>query len=315
MSRPEPTIAEEAFEAILQDAIIRPAGRRFRGEPSRQVEILRLLRNRVLPVPFDDLHAHLRTAGVLRSTKDDPPGRRKVIRQAIGAINDKLGTFFFRARDIRLLNEMFRIGLVADESDRPAAVLQDFFGIRKTSGVRFFATSEEPSGGLTREVYELVAEVRPRQFEVQAASFSSFLGNPEFRALVEAGARQPDGRFRFLLLDPDSDAVAGIDQAIAHDVALRGSMRTRIRLSLEHLRELAGRLQGDARDRLEIRLSSTAPLWRFRMIFLPDVLHLRLTVPRSPAETLIKLDRASSLHRSLHDVFLQSWAEASRVEP
>lgn len=305
-----PPIPEEAFERVLQEAIVRPAGRAFRGEPQRQVELLRHLREAAAPVLFDDLYARLKSQGALRATRDDEVSRRKLIRQAIGAINDKLGTFFFRVRDIRLLAEMFRIAVAGDESDRPAALLQDFFGIRKTSGVRFFATSEEPAGGLTRELYELVTEVRPRRVDVYAASFSSFLGNPEFQQLVASAARQPDGRLRFLVLDPESHAVDAIERALAREAGLRGGMRARIELTLRHLTDLAATLDAASARRLEVRLARAAPLWRFRMVFLPDVLHLRLTVPASPAETLIKLDAVSSLYRSLHDVFLQSWEEA-----
>lgn len=313
MSPLEPTVPEAAFERVLAEAIVRPAGRRFRGEPSRQVAILRLLRERVRPVPFDEIFAHLRDEGVLRSARDDAPSRRKTIHQALRAINDKLGSFFFAQKDIRLVSEMFRIAVVGDESDRPAATLQDFFGLRKTSGVRFFATSDEPAGGLTRELYELITEIRPHRLDVQAASFSSFLGNPEFRQLLAQAASHPEGRLRFLLLDPKSKELDSIDAAVTNDVPLRGSISSRIESSLAHLKEIARGLDAKSRARLEVRLAPRAPLWRFRMIFLPDALHLRLIVPGSPSETLIKLDVASSLHRGLRDVFERAWDEAKPV--
>jgi hypothetical protein len=313
MSRTEPTIPADAFERILRDAIVRPAGRSFRGEPARQVEILRFLRDRVVPVAFVEVFEHLRAQGLLRTERDDDLSRKKTVRQALIAINEKLGGYFFRAPDLRLLPEMFRIQIVGDETDRPSAVLQDFFGIRKASGVRFFASSSEPSGGITRELYDLVSEVRPHQLDVFAASCSSFLGNPEFRALLEHATRQADGRLRFLLLDPKSASVDAIERAVTHDVPLRGGMQQRIESSLRHLAEIRARLEGKARDRLQVRLSPTATLWRFRMIFLPDVLHLRLTVPGSPDETLVKLDAQSSLFRALHDVFDAEWERATPV--
>lgn len=313
MSPLEPTIPEAAFERVLAEAIIRPAGRMFRGEPSRQVAILRLLRDRVRPVTFDELFDHLRDSGVLRSTREDAPARRKTIHQALRAVNDKLGSFFFAQKDIRLVSEMFRIAIMGEDTDRPAATLQDFFGLRKTSGVRFFATSDEPAGGLTRELYELITEIRPHRLDVHAASFSSFLGNPEFRQLLAEAASHPDGKLRFLLLDPKSKELGSIDEAVAIDVPLRGSISSRIESSLAHLREIARGLDPQSRARLEVRLAPRAPLWRFRMIFLPDALHLRLIVPGSPSETLIKLDVASSLHRGLKDVFERAWIEARPV--
>lgn len=312
MSPQEPTIPDDAFERVLHEAIVRPAGRKFRGEPSRQVEILRFLRDRGIPASFDEIHAHLKQRGVLRSEREDPTSRRKTIHQALRAINDKLGQFFFQQKDIRLLTEMFRIGVVGEDTSRPAATLQDFFGLRKTSGVRFFATSDEPAGGLTRELYELITEVRPRRIDVYAASLSSFLANPEFRALCAEAAHQKDGRLRFLLLDPESDEISNLERAIAHDAPLRGSMASRIRASFAHLEEIRQGLDESARNRLEVRLAPRAPLWRFRMIFLPEVLHLRLIVPGSPAETLIKLDAASSLFRGLRDVFESAWKDAAK---
>jgi hypothetical protein len=118
---------------------------------------------------------------------------------------------------------------------------------------------------------------------------------------------------RFLLLDPKSASVDAIERAVTHDVPLRGGMQQRIESSLRHLAEIRARLEGKARDRLQVRLSPTATLWRFRMIFLPDVLHLRLTVPGSPDETLVKLDAQSSLFRALHDVFDAEWERATPV--
>lgn len=305
----EPTIDPDAFERVLTEAIIRPAGRKFRGEPSRQVAILRLLHAEGA-ASFDRIHEHLAAEGVLRSQKDDRASRRKLVRQALGAINDKLGAFFFRARDVRLLAEMFRVATVGDDSEQPTALLQDFFGIRKTSGVRFFATSAEPSGSLTRELYEVVTELRPRQIEVYAASLSTFLANPEFVDLLRRAAAHDDARLRFLLLDPESDDVPAIEAALAQDASLRGGLRPRIELSLAQLRAVRDSLEGEARARLEVRVHPRAPLWRFRMIFLRDGLHLRLTVPDSPVETLIKLDAGSSLHQSLHDVFDRAFHEA-----
>jgi len=233
-----------------------------------------------------------------------------LMNQQLGAINDKLGTFFFRARDVRLLAEMFRIATVGDDSDQPAAVLQDFFGIRKTSGVRFFATSKEPAGSLTRELFELVTELRPHEMAVYASSFSTFLSNPEFTHLLRTSATHEGANLRFLLLDPQSKDVDAIDHALAGDAALRGAMRPRIELSLSQLHAVRDSLQGPARDRLQVRTTKRAPLWRFRMIFLGDVLHLRLTVPDTPSETLIKLDAGSSLHQSLRDVFDRAWEDA-----
>jgi hypothetical protein len=311
MSPAEPQIPDEAFDRVVAEAIVRPAGRKFRGEPQRQVALLEILRERARPVPFDDLFSELEARGVLRSERRDPSARRKTIHQAIKAINDKLGVFFFQQKDIRLLTEMFRVGVAGDEGERPAAVLQDFFGLRKTSGVRFFATSDEPAGGLTRELFELISEVRPRRMDVHAASLSSFLGNPEFRELLAAAARETDSRLRFLLLDPASDQVPAIERAVAGDAPLRGSIGSRIERSLLHLDEITSGLDANARARLEVRLTTRAPLWRFRMIFLDEVLHLRLIVPGSPAETLIKLDVASSLHRGLRDVFEEAWRDAA----
>lgn len=309
MAMTEPTISQDAFDRVLTEAIIRPAGRKFRGEPSRQVAILRLLQEHGT-LSFDALHARLGDAGVLRSNKEDVASRRKLIRQAISAINDKLGAFFFRARDVRLLAEMFRIATVGDDSDQPAAVLQDFFGIRKTSGVRFFASSDEPAGSLTRELFELVTELRPRELAVYASSFSTFLSNPEFTQLLRTSAASEDANLRFLLLDPESEDVLKIDRALADDPALRGAMKPRIQLSLAQLQAVRDSLAPPARDRVAIRTTKHAPLWRFRMIFLADVLHLRLTVPGTPAETLIKLDAGSSLHQSLRDVFDRAWEDA-----
>lgn len=314
MSPLEPTIPDDAFERVLHEAIVRPAGRKFRGEPSRQIEVLRFLRERGRPVPFDEIHAHLKTTGVLRSERDDPTSRRKTIHQALKAINDKLGVFFFQQKDIRLLSEMFRIAVVGEDTARPAATLQDFFGLRKTSGVRFFATSDEPAGGLTRELYELITEVRPRRIDAYAASLSSFLANPEFRALCAHAASQKDGRLRFLLLDPNCADLAAIERAVAHDAPLRGSMASRIQTSLSHLEEIRRGLDAAGRKRLEVRLTARAPLWRFRMIFLPEVLHLRLIVPGSPAETLIKLDAESSLYRGLRDVFERAWESGAPLD-
>ncbi len=314
MSPVEPTIPEAVFEQVLHDAIIRPAGRTFRGEPARQVALLRLLRARVRPVAFEEIFHELKEQGVVRAARGESgsaTAAKKAVREAIAAVNDKLGTFFFRVKDIRMLSEMFRIAVLNDDGERPAAVLQDFFGIRKTSGVRFFATSDEPAGGLTRELYELVTELRPRRIDVFAASFSSFLGNPEFRQLLEASARQPDGRLRFLLLDPASKAVDAIERAVQHDVPLRGAMKSRVDASLRALTEIQAHLDKDAKKRLQVRTAEHAPLWRFRMIFLDDVLHLRLVVPGSQAETLIKLDAQSSLYRSLHDVFEEAWSAAT----
>lgn len=304
----EPTIPSDAFERVLNEAIVRPSGRKFRGEPSRQVAILRFLRDRVRPVLFDEIFQHLRDNDLLRTAREDAPSRRKTIHQALRAVNDKLGTYFFAQKDIRLLTEMFRIAIVGDDTERPMAALQDFFGLRKTSGVRFFATSDEPAGGLTRELYELITEIAPKRLDVYAASFSSFLGNPEFRELVARAATEKDGRVRFLLLDPKSPEVSAIDKAVRDDVPLRGAMSSRIEASLRHLEEIRSGLDASARARLEVRLTKHAPLWRFRMIFLPDALHLRLIVPGSPSETLIKLDVASSLHRGLRDVFERAWA-------
>lgn len=310
MSPLEPTIQADTFERILTDAIVRPAGRSFRGEPSRQVAVLRLLREHVSPLALDEIFDRLAAGGSLRSSKVDATSKRKQVRQLLHAVNDKLAVFFFRVKDIRLLAEMFRVAITGEEGDRPAAQLQDFFGIRKSSGVRFFATSDEPAGGLTRELYELVTEIRPRRIDLCAASFSSFLGNPEFRARLADAARSSEGRMRFLLLDPSSRAVDAIERCVQGDVALRGSIRARIESSLAHLTEIRRGLDAKAKARLEVRLAPSAPLWRFRMIFLPEVLHLRLIVPESATETLIKLDAESSLYRGLHDVFRQAWEEA-----
>ena len=49
MSTLEPTIPEDVFERVLQEAIVRPAGRSFRGEPAR----LAHHDPRPLPVPPD----------------------------------------------------------------------------------------------------------------------------------------------------------------------------------------------------------------------------------------------------------------------
>ncbi|MFQ5843859.1 MAG: hypothetical protein ACE5JG_02610, partial [Planctomycetota bacterium] len=142
-------IPQEAFENVLQQAVVRPAGRHFRGEPARQVELLRYLRQAGRPVAFDELHDHLRRRGVLRSERRDDAARRKAIAQAVEAINTKLGSFFFLARDVRLTEEMFRIRVHADDAARPAYSIQDFFEVRKLSGVRYYAATGEPAGGIT----------------------------------------------------------------------------------------------------------------------------------------------------------------------
>ena len=304
-------IPEEAFERILQHAVVRPAGRRFRGEPARQVAILRHLREAARPIPYDDLHEHLRKAGVLRGKREDDAARRKAIAQAVEAINIKLGTFFFQARDPRLLEEMFRIQILADGGARPAYALQDFFEMRKISGVSFYHTTDEPAGGITREMLELVTEIRPRRIDMMAPSFNSFFGNPEFRAMLTHNLAREESRIRVLLLDPESPAVARIEVQERAESPLTGSLRDRIRATLAHAGEIHAALSEPARPRFAVRASPEAPLWRFRMIFLPDVLHLRLSVPGRTSQTLIKVGAASALHTTLHDVFEQQW-EAAR---
>jgi len=308
-------IPRDAFERILQLAVIRPAGRRYRGEPARQVALLRYLRDAGRPVPFDALHEHLRASGVLRSQRDDEASRRKAIGQAVEAINVKLGTFFFLARDVRLLDEMFRIQVHAEEPSRPAYSLQDFFEVRKLSGVRFYATTDDPAGGITRELLELVTDVRPHRIDMMAPSFESFFGNPEFRSMItrnlSASDAPPDAGVRVLLLDPDTPAAARLAGEDRGQGPLTGDLRERIRATLAHTGEIASALPGSRRGRFEVRLSDEAPLWRFRMIFLPEVLHLRLSAPGGAGQTLIKLGTSSALYTSLRDVFEQRWQAAA----
>ncbi|HET6374405.1 MAG TPA: hypothetical protein VFG76_13940 [Candidatus Polarisedimenticolia bacterium] len=305
-------IPQEAFERIVQQAVVRPAGRQFRGEPARQVEILRFLNESERPAAYDVIHSHLRRRGVLRGRRDDDTARRKAIAQAVEAVNIKLGTFFFLARDPRLLEEMFRIQVHLDESARPAYSLQDFFEMRKISGVSFYHTTEEPAGGITREIFELVTEIRPRRLDMMAPSFNSFFGNPEFRGMLTGNLAHEDARVRVLLLDPDGSAAASLEIQERTESPLLGSLRDRIRATLSRAAELTAVLAPAQRERFEVRLVREAPLWRFRMIFLPDVLHLRLSVPGRASQTLIKLSAASSLYSSLHDVFEQQWSSSTR---
>jgi len=300
----------EAFERILLQAVIRPAGRHFRGEPARQVEILRRLREAGDPVPFDDLHDHLRERGVLRSQRQDDAARRKAVAQAVEAINTKLGTFFFQARDVRLLEEMFRIQVHAGETARPSYSLQDFFEVRKLSGVHSYATTDEPAGGITRELYELVTEVRPRRLDMMAPSLESFFGNPEFRAMLIRNLGGDDARVRVLLLDPETAAAGRLEAQERAEWATPANLKERIRATLNHAREINAALSEAGRPRFAVRLSPEAPLWRFRMIFLPEVLHLRLSAPGGAGQTLIKLAGSSALYTSLHDVFEQQWQAA-----
>lgn len=310
MSEPAPRIPAEAFEKILQQAVIRPAGRHFRGEPARQVEILRRLREVGRPVPFDELHDHLRARGVLRSERQDDAARRKAIAQAVEAINTKLGAFFFLARDVHLLEEMFRIEVHAENTTRPSYSLQDFFEVRKLSGVRFYASTEEPAGGITRELYELVTEIRPRRADMMAPSFESFFGNPEFRAVLTRALESPDARVRLLLLDPDAHEAERLESLEREEWPLQRGLRDRIRSTLAHASGIQAALSDAARPRFSVRLSPDAPLWRFRMVFLPDVLNLRLSAPGGSNQTLIKLTGASALYTSLRDVFEQQWRAA-----
>jgi len=305
-----PHIPDEAFERILQQAVIRPAGGNFRGEPARQVEILRHLRQADRNVPFDELHEHLRRRGVLRSERQDDAARRKAIAQAVEAINTKLGTFFFLARDVRLLEEMFRIQVHAEDSSSPSYSLQDFFEVRKLSGVRFYAATDEPAGGITRELYELVTEMRPRRIDMMAPSFESFFGNPEFCSMIARNIASPDSLVRVLLLDPDSEAAASLERQDRGPSILR-DLRERIRATLRQAESIKVALPESARRRFMVRRSSGAPLWRFRMLFLPDVLNLRLSAPGGAGETLIKLTGGSALYTSLHDVFEQQWSGAA----
>ena len=302
-------IPDEAFERILQQAVIRPAGGHFRGEPARQVEILRRLRQSDRSVPFDELHEHLRRRGVLRSERQDDAARRKAIAQAVEAINTKLGTFFFLARDVRLLEEMFRTQVHAENSARPAYSLQDFFEVRKLSGVHFYASTDEPAGGITRELYELVTEVRPHRIDMMAPSFEPFFGNPEFCSMVARNLASEDSLVRVLLLDPDSEAAAALERRDDATSPQR-DLRERIRSTLRRAESIRAGLSEPARRRFHVRRSSEAPLWRFRMLFLPDVLNLRLSAPGSPGETLIKLTAGSALYTSLHDVFEEQWRAA-----
>ncbi len=305
-------IPEGAFETILQQAVVRPAGRKYRGEPARQVEILRHLRRAERPVPFDALHDHLRSRGVLRSPREDDAARRKAIAQAVEAINTKLGTFFFLARDVRLLDEMFRIRVHVEDPSRPAYSLQDFFETRKISGVTDYQTTDQPAGGVTREVLELVTDIRPRRMDLMAPSFNSFFGNPEFRAMVTRNLAAADARVRLLLLDPDSDTAGRLEKQERGESPLQGNLRDRIRATLSHSRDILAALEDRDRSRFSVHLAGEAPLWRFRMIFLPEVLHLRLSAPGRAGQTLIKLGVASALYTSLHDVFEQQWSRASR---
>ena len=306
-------IPEEPFERVLAQAIIRPAGRQFRGEPARQVEILRCLREAGRPVPFDELHDQLRARGVLRSERVDDAARRKAIGQAVGAINAKLGTFFFLARDTRLMEEMFRVQVHAADTGRPAYSLQDFFEVRRISGVRFYATTDEPAGGLTRELFELVTDVRPGVLDMMAPSFESFFGNPEFRSMLMSTLGRENAGMRLLLLNPETAAATRLEKQERGESSLLGGLRDRIRATLMHAAAIRSALPEGARPRLHVRLADTAPLWRFRMVFLPEVLHLRLSAPGAPGQTLIKLASTSALYTSLHDVFEQQWGAAAEA--
>jgi len=307
------TISQEAFERVLQQAVIRPAGRQFRGEPARQVEILRCLWEAGHPVSFDEIHQWLRHHGVVRSARQDDPARRKAIAQAIEAINTKLGTFFFLARDPAVLEEMFRVRIHAEDASRPAYSLQEFFEVRRLSGVSFYATTAERAGGLTQELLEIV-RIRPRTIDMMSPSLESFFGNPEFRSMVarvlqnEPSEEGDAPRVRVLLLDPDAAAAARLERLEREEAPVLGSLRDRIRATLAHAVDIVSALPKEARERFSVRVSPAAPLWRFRMIFLPEVLHLRLANPGGASETLIKLGVTSALYTSLHDVFEQQWA-------
>lgn len=300
-------IPQEAFERVLQQAIVRPAGRSFRGEPARQVELIRFLRQSGRACDTDAIFGHLRDRGALRTERDDDASRRKVVSQAVEAINVKLGSFFFLARDPRLLEEMFRIEVVPGDAGRPLYRLQDFFETRKISGVRSYASTADPAGGLTRELYEIVTELRPRRLDLMAPSFEPFFGNAEFRALMAGALLHDDARVRMLLLDPDSREAERLEAEELREAPVLGPLRERIRATIASASALAASLPPAARPRLQIRLAGTAPLWRFRMIFLPEVLHLRLSTPAGPSRTLIKLAAGSALHASLHDVFSRQW--------
>ncbi len=306
-----PPIEKDAFERILLHAVIRPAGRRFRGEPARQTEILRFLREAGRPVPYDAIHRHLRARGVLRSARDDDAAQRKAIAQAVEAINAKLGAYFFHATDPALQEEMFRIRAHEAPGAPTAYALQDFFAVRKLSGVRSYAATTEPSGGLTQEIYEIVTRIRPPRFDMMAPALDSFFGNPEFRGMLTSLLRE-DGdddtpRVRVLILDPDTPAAARLERQEQSESPHLGALRDRIRATLAHAVDILGALPPAARPRLAVRVAAEAPLWRFRMIFLPDALHLRLTAPAGAGETLIRLASTSALSTSLRDVFETQW--------
>ena len=182
--------------------------------------------------------------------------------------------------------------------------------MRKLSGVRFYATTEEPAGGITRELYELVTDVRPRRLDMMAPSFESFFGNPEFRAMLTRHLESPDALVRVLLLDAESSAAETLEKLERKEWPLQGGLKDRIRATLTHAGEIRAAIDPSARGRFAVRLSPAAPLWRFRMLFLPDVLNLRLSAPGGSGQTLIKLSATSALYTSLHDVFEQQWRAA-----
>jgi hypothetical protein len=186
--------------------------------------------------------------------------------------------------------------------------------------VRFYATTAERAGGLTQELLEIVSAIRPHRIDMMSPSLESFFGNPEFRAMVthilqEDPTAGETPRVRVLLLDPDAPAAARLERLERQEAPVLGSLRDRIRSTLSHAVDIVGALPKEARDRFAVRVSSDAPLWRFRMIFLPEVLHLRLANPGGASETLIKLGVASALYTSLHDVFEQRWAASVNGGP
>ena len=214
---------------------------------------------------------------------------------------------------------MFRVRVHPEDPSRPRYSLQEFFEVRRLSGVRFYATTGGRAGGLTQELLEIV-QSRPHRIDMMSPSLESFFGNPEFRSMVTRilqAEPSADGepRVRVLLRDPDSAVASRLERLEREEAPVLGSLRERIRATLAHAVDIVSALPAKVRERFAVRVSDDAPLWRFRMIFLPEVLHLRLANPGGASETLIKLGVSSALYTSLHDVFDQQWAASGNGGP
>jgi hypothetical protein len=110
---------------------------------------------------------------------------------------------------------------------------------------------------------------------MMSPSLESFFGNPEFRSMVTRILQEEpsaDGapRVRVLLLDPDASVAARLERLEREEAPVLGTLRDRIRATLAHAVDIVSALPAGARDRFAVRVSDAAPLWRFRMIFLPE---------------------------------------------